>query len=173
MMLFVLFFIICLISYYLHTLWHYQTYKGIDFMQRGKLFTIYSHFVVFIGYFAFGFMIFYDPLKINISSFLRIAGIITGISGMAIGAVATFQKRGYTDTDQLITSGIYSKLRHPMYFGIILIHIGLPLFFESMITLLSAIIWIPMIMLWKHWEEKHLVKKFGESYYIYKRRTWF
>jgi len=60
-----------------------------------------------------------------------------------------------------------------MYLGIIFIHVGLPLFFGSMITLLSALIWIPMIILWKHWEEKHLEKKFGEEYLIYKKTTLF
>ena len=173
MIVFILSFLICFFSYYLHTLWHYQAYKGVDFRQRGSFFNVYTHFVVFTGYFAFGFMIFTDPLNINISIFLKIVGILIGLSGIIIGAIATIEKKGYAEPDHLITSGIYSKLRNPMYLGIIFIHVGLPLFFGSMITLLSALIWIPMIILWKHWEEKHLEKKFGEEYLIYKKTTLF
>ena len=90
-----------------------------------------------------------------------------------IGAIATIQKKGYSETDYLIKSGIYSRLRNPMYLGIIFIHIGIPLFFESMITLISALIWIAMIILWKHWEEKCLERKFGEQYINFKKRTLF
>ncbi|MBN1416112.1 MAG: isoprenylcysteine carboxylmethyltransferase family protein [Bacteroidales bacterium] len=173
MLLFILSFLICLTGYGLHTFWHYQVYKGIDFQQRGKFFNVYTHLIVFIGYFAFGMMIFVDPLKINMNIVLRIAGIIIGLSGIIIVAIATFQKKGYSETDQLIKTGIYSRIRNPMYLGIIFIHIGLPLLFGSMITLLSALIWIPMIVLWKYWEEKHLEKKFGEQYMDYKRKTLF
>jgi len=148
-------------------------YKGVDLKQRGRHFNVSTHLIVFTGYFAFSLMIFSDPLKINLGIILKIAGMIIGLSGIIIGFVATIHKKGYAETDQLITSGIYSRLRNPMYLGIILIHIGLPLFFESMISLLSAFIWIPMIMLWKYWEEKHLEKKFGEQYGNYKNKTWF
>ncbi|MBN2272924.1 MAG: phosphatidylethanolamine N-methyltransferase family protein [Bacteroidales bacterium] len=173
MLLFILLCLICLTSYYLHTLWHYRIYKGVNFEQRGKLFSLYTHFIVFIGYFAFGMMIFTDPLKISIDIILRIAGLIIGLSGIVIGVVATIQKKGYTDTDQLITKGIYARLRNPMYLGIIFIHIGLPLFFGSLITLLSAFVWIPMIILWKIWEEKHLENKYGKQYNTYKKQTLF
>jgi len=148
-------------------------YKGVDLKQRGRHFNVSTHLIVFAGYFAFCLMIFTDPLKINPGIILKIAGMIIGLSGIIIGFVATIQKKGYAETDHLITSGIYSRLRNPMYLGIIFIHIGLPLFFESMISLLSALIWIPMIMLWKYWEEKHLEKKFGEQYGNYKNKTWF
>jgi protein-S-isoprenylcysteine O-methyltransferase Ste14 len=173
MVLFILSFLVCFIGYFLHTLWHYQAYQGIDHRQRGRIFNIYTHSVVFIGYLAFGLMMFTDPLKMNICNVLRITGMVVGASGIFIGIVATFQKKGYSEADQLVKTGIYSKLRNPMYLGIIAIHIGLPLFFECMITLLSAVIWIPMIFLWKFWEEKHLVNKFGEEYIRYKKKTWF
>lgn len=173
MALFVLSFMICFISYYLHTLWHYQVYKGMELRQRGKMFNVLTHFIVFAGYLAFGFMIFLDPLRINISSTLQLTGLIIFITGIGIAAVATIGKKGYTELDSLIESGIYSIFRNPMYLGIIFIHIGAPLCFESMITLMSAIIWIPMVILWKFWEETDLEKKFGEQYLKYKKRTLF
>ena len=173
MVIFILSFLICLISYSLHTLWHYQANKGVGFKQRGKFFNVLTHIIVFACYMAFGCMIFSDPCKINISIILRIIGFIIGFTGIIIGTIATIQKKGYSETDYLIESGIYSRLRNPMYLGIIFIHIGIPLFFESMITLISALIWIAMIILWKHWEEKCLERKFGEQYINFKKRTLF
>ncbi len=173
MFVFILSFLICLVSYCLHTLWHYQTYRGVDFKQRGKFFNVSTHIIVFTGYMAFGYMISLDPFKINISIILRIIGFIIGLTGIIIGAIATINKKGYSEMDFLIESGLYSRLRNPMYLGIIFIHIGAPLFFESIITLMSALIWIPMIILWKFWEEKFLERKFGEQYIKYKKRTLF
>ncbi len=173
MLVFILSFLLSLVSYCLHTLWHYNVYRGVDFAKRSKFFNVLTHVIVFAGYLAFGFMVFSDPIKFDTSIFLRIIGIIIGLSGIVIGAIATIEKKGYSEPDYLIKSGIYSKLRNPMYLGIIFIHIGIPLFFESMITLLSALIWIPMIILWKHWEEKHLEIRFGEQYVSYKKSTWF
>jgi protein-S-isoprenylcysteine O-methyltransferase Ste14 len=173
MIAFILSFLICFISYYLHTLWHYQAYKGVDFRHRSNFFNIFTHIIVFGGYLAFGYMVFSDPFKLRIDITLRIIGLIIGLSGVIISVIATVKKRGYSETDFLIESGIYSRLRNPMYLGIIFIHIGFPLFFKSMITLMSSLIWIPAIILWKYWEEKHLEKKFGEQYINYKKRTLF
>ncbi len=172
-LLFILSFFICFVSYCLHTIWHYQANKKTDFQKHSIFFNIITHIIVFLGYFVFGFMIYSDPLKIEINIFIKIFGLITGITGAIIGVLATIQKKGYTELDDLITTGIYSKLRNPMYFGIILIHIGLPLFFGSMFSLLSAFIWLPLIISWKRLEEKNLEKKFGEQYTKYKRKTIF
>ena len=77
------------------------------------------------------------------------------------------------ELDHLVTEGIYSKLRNPMYFGIILMHIGFPLASRSLLTLLSAAMWTILIFLWKYMEGKDLEKKFGAEYLEYKRRTFF
>ena len=60
-----------------------------------------------------------------------------------------------------------------MYLGIILLHVGFPLAAKSLLTLLSAIIWVPLILMWKYWEEKDLGEKFGKEYREYKNRTFF
>jgi protein-S-isoprenylcysteine O-methyltransferase Ste14 len=171
MKIFISAFIVCFISYALHTYWHFQVYKGVDFKQRGILFNVITHLIVFVGYFAFGFMIFSDPLQVKMHIVIRMIGFITALSGALIGLLATKEKKGYQELDYLVKTGIYSKLRNPMYFGLVLMHIGLPLAFGSMFTLLSAFIWIAQLFLWKHWEEQILEKKFGSAYIDYKKKT--
>ena len=60
-----------------------------------------------------------------------------------------------------------------MYFGIILMHVGFPVGLNKLFTLVSAVIWIPQIFVWKYWEEKLLEKRFGKEYQKYKKKTIF
>ena len=79
-------------------------------------------------------MVFSDPHRVDIGPGLRIIGMVIGQIGIYIGAIATIEKKSYSDPDNLIESGIYSKPRNPIYLGIILIHIGMPLSFGSMVS---------------------------------------
>ncbi|MGD8979738.1 MAG: methyltransferase, partial [candidate division WOR-3 bacterium] len=68
--------------------------------------------------------------------------------------------------------GIYSRIRNPMYLGFIVWVIGFPVFMQSMLTLLSAVLWIIHFMIWKTLEEKDLQRRFN-GYREYMARTWF
>jgi protein-S-isoprenylcysteine O-methyltransferase Ste14 len=71
-----------------------------------------------------------------------------------------------------MTKGIYSKIRHPMYLGQLLMAVGLPVFAEGLVTLCLSIVWIAQLIFWKLLEEKQLLEKYPE-YISYKKRTWF
>jgi protein-S-isoprenylcysteine O-methyltransferase Ste14 len=79
---------------------------------------------------------------------------------------------GESQGQGLATKGLYSKLRHPMYYGFILWVLGLPIFMNSLFALASALIWIPQFLYWGISEEKELEKKHAE-YKEYKKKTWF
>lgn len=73
--------------------------------------------------------------------------------------------------ERVISEGIYSKIRHPQYFGAILAHIGISLFLSSLFSMISTplIILIIYIFSWK--EEKELEREFGKEYIAYKNKT--
>jgi protein-S-isoprenylcysteine O-methyltransferase Ste14 len=125
---------------------------------------------MFFLWFSWFAMFLNDPIKINLS-LLRYFGLLLFIVGVIFVALSHIKIKGY-NTKKLYTNGIYSKIRHPMYLGFILWIIGLPMFLQSFITLLSAVIWIPQIMYWKSSEEKYLEKKFT-NFEEYKKKTWF
>jgi protein-S-isoprenylcysteine O-methyltransferase Ste14 len=130
--------------------------------------------VIFIGYVGWGLMIFIDPIRIEIADYIAVPlGLAIGIPGLVLFVVSAKSKRGFNELDYLVTDGVYSKLRNPMYVGIMLIHVGFPIVAKGLLSLLSAIIWIPLILTWKYMEEKGLEKKFGEEYTEYKKRTTF
>ncbi len=72
----------------------------------------------------------------------------------------------------LITKGIYSKIRHPMYLGFILWLIGGPIFFGAVFSFILSFLFIANILFWRYLEEKELEKRFF-SYLDYKKMTIF
>lgn len=71
------------------------------------------------------------------------------------------------DKPEVIRKGVFSIVRHPVYFGEILIYLGLLLFSMS---IASAIIWIMAIIFLNYiagYEEKILLDHFGEEYRAY------
>jgi protein-S-isoprenylcysteine O-methyltransferase Ste14 len=73
----------------------------------------------------------------------------------------------------LVTSGLYSKIRHPLYFFI-------DFFFLSIIILIGIkwllFIWLVLIIMQtiqSHREEKVLADAYGAEYEKYKAGTWF
>lgn len=117
-------------------------------------------------------MCFSDPLRTGIPAWLRYAGLLVFISGVALFIISHFGLRGVKDRGKLVTTGIYSRIRNPMYLGFILWAIGFPLFTSSLATLASAVIWISFLLFWKTLEEKTLANKYPE-YAEYRKGTWF
>lgn len=88
--------------------------------------------------------------------------------GLVIFTVALIQLlRG---KGRLLTSGLYSIVRHPQYFGIILATLGFT-FFELEVKLMSLITWIMLVFAYV-WlarrEEATLQEKYGEEFLAYK-----
>jgi protein-S-isoprenylcysteine O-methyltransferase Ste14 len=77
------------------------------------------------------------------------------------------------DARQLVTRGLYSKLRHPIYV------FGSLAWFGALLVLLgwsAVIIWLVVVVIeiaraWR--EERVLAEKFGAEYKAYRSRTWF
>jgi protein-S-isoprenylcysteine O-methyltransferase Ste14 len=76
---------------------------------------------------------------------------------------------------QLIDWGVYGVVRHPMYLGVLVILIGL--FFWSS-SLISISLWIGFFFFYDRmasYEEKDLIRIFGDQYGDYQKRVgkWF
>ncbi len=72
---------------------------------------------------------------------------------------------------ELVTSGLYQRVRHPQYFGLFLITVGLLIQWPTIIT---AAMW-PILMLMYYRlarrEEKEMESRFGDQYVTYRRRV--
>ena len=74
---------------------------------------------------------------------------------------------------KLVTTGIYSKIRHPVYVGCILTFLGLSIITNYLLVWISLFLIILMQTLRAKKEEETLIKKFGKRYLAYKKKTWF
>ena len=71
--------------------------------------------------------------------------------------------------ERVITTGLYSRMRHPQYTGAILSHIGITFLLSSFYSVLVTplVILVNYVLCWK--EEKELVREFGEDYIRYQK----
>ena len=101
-------------------------------------------------------------------------GRIIAIVGVVIFLMAAFQfLRERAKGKRLIKTGLYSLVRHPQYFGIILITIGLNVMVLTIGSnqLELIFLWLVQVagyMILAKYEEKHLEKEFGEQFRRYK-----
>jgi protein-S-isoprenylcysteine O-methyltransferase Ste14 len=145
---------------------HALEFKG---REVPKFIDKYFHTIVHWGYLAWIIMLFTDPVRFDVSLYMIVAGTIVGTLGLFI-MIASMKARKAAG-GALVTTGVYSKFRHPGYIGMTLVYLGYPLATGSLLTLLSAAIWISQMIIWRNWEEVELELKFGEDYKLYKQMT--
>lgn len=74
---------------------------------------------------------------------------------------------------ELVTVGLYSKLRHPVYYFSILAVTGIAIFTWSIYMTIPVILLVIIEIVRIKQEEEILEKTFGKRYISYKRTTWF
>jgi len=74
---------------------------------------------------------------------------------------------------ELVTTGLYSRIRHPVYVFAQLMLLGLVLCFWRFQLLLLWVLLLILQIARSHREEKVLEETFGDSYREYREKTWF
>ena len=108
---------------------------------------------------------------------LRIAGLVLLFLGLVFLTVARFQLgKSFSLTPQarqLVTHGLYSRIRNPVYvFGAVVV-LGLFLFIDRPYYLLAFLVIIPLQILRARAEASVLEAHFGDEYRQYRSKTWF
>ena len=112
------------------------------------------------------------------------ARIVTSIGGLVAMAAGAMQARAGvrdlganltplphpTDEAALVQSGIYEKVRHPIYGGLILLGVGWTLLSAYLPAIPVALLLVPFFWLKSSVEERWLEERFP-SYADYRRRT--
>jgi len=107
----------------------------------------------------------------------RIAGLVIGVPCLLLLALARIQLgRAFSvkaKASTLVTTGLYSRIRNPIYiFGGVGIA-GIFLWVNMPWLLLILVVLIPMQVLRSRKEACVLEEKFGAEYVEYKKKTWF
>ena len=104
---------------------------------------------------------------------MRWIGFGAAAAGAALAVGGLLQLRGLENIDHLVTTGLYSRLRHPMYAGFVLWIGGWVMAHGAVVSACVGLAAIGNVLYWKHLEEDALESLFGEDYRAYRRATWF
>ena len=124
--------------------------------------------------------IIFSWLRLPLYPLPNIFGLILLVTGYIIHlgyAHTEFKKHGIrahqhsAKSNKLVTSGIYSKVRHPGYLGLILIYFGFALVFGVAWMLIPAVVFSTLTYLTAIREEQFLKEQFGARYEEYASRV--
>lgn len=122
-------------------------------------------------------LFFVQQFSTSVSMFFGIALLVIAAVIEIVSAKALDRKRilGSSEfeksEDKLITAGIYKYARHPRYVEHPLWFVGLGLTFGYTSMLLFALYLFIAFTITAHFEEQELIKRYGEEYLNYKKKT--
>jgi protein-S-isoprenylcysteine O-methyltransferase Ste14 len=94
-----------------------------------------------------------------------LAGAVLAVGGM-------WQLRGVENIDHLVTTGLFSRIRHPMYAGFGLWILGWCAFTGAITCLVLAPFGMASVLWWRQLEEAELSARYGSEYAGYRAQTW-
>ena len=108
---------------------------------------------------------------------VRIVGAAIAIVSLALLVVARLQLGAafsvQAKAKTLVTTGLYSRIRNPIYVFSAMFLVGIVIVSERWLLLLLMAALVPMQMVRARKEARVLAAAFGEEYERYKAGTWF
>lgn len=108
------------------------------------------------------------PLRFGV---YLVMGVSIGLLVVGVGLVAVGWATVYRGRGTLVTHGIYRRLRHPQYLGLMLIVLAFNIQWPTLPTLLMAPVLIVMYVRLARREDEELATFFGEAFLDYSART--
>lgn len=163
--------IVCAVTHIIRSAYEILKYKKV--LTAGKLTFVIVFINMIMLWGSWGFLCSLDIYKINLPVGIRYSGLVLVAVGIIIFLSGLFTIKTLESYEgDLITKGIYSKIRHPMYSGFILWSIGLPIFFSALFSFILSFLFIGNILFWRYLEEKELEERFS-TYPVYRKTTLF
>lgn len=128
--------------------------------------------IVVIGmavFMYYGFGLTWTPQRIADMAIAVPCLLLLAVARLQLGRAFSIQAKATT----LVTTGLYSRIRNPIYLFGALGFAGIVLWSGQPLLLLLLAFLIPMQVLRIRKEERVLTEKFGDAYIEYKRKTWF
>ena len=108
---------------------------------------------------------------------LRIAGALVAVASLSLIVTARIQLGGAfsvrAKATRLVTTGLYARIRNPIYIFGCLFFVGLAMFIPAWWLLFALVIVIPMQIVRARRDAAVLEATFGDEYLRYRQQTWF
>lgn len=125
------------------------------------LYAIYATFVL-------------GPGPHDATRWLGLALCLIGLSGVIVGRATLGRSFSVmARATGLVTTGIYSRIRNPIYISSVTLIMGLILIVRRPVIALLLVVIIPIQIIRARREAAVLEAKFGDAYREYRKRTWF
>jgi protein-S-isoprenylcysteine O-methyltransferase Ste14 len=98
------------------------------------------------------------------------SGLVIYLLGVAF-SIAAILNFATSPKDRVITEGLYSISRNPMYIGLILMQVGLGISCSSWLYLLLTLVLLILLNENLSAEERYCLHRYGDSYREYKNKT--
>lgn len=104
----------------------------------------------------------------------RLLGLALILVGLTFLTTARIQfERQCTRQPGLVTRGVYSRVRHPIYVFSFVAFTGLLLYLNQLWGVLALLPFQLVLQHLAHREDKELETLYGDQYLRYRRQTWF
>jgi len=115
----------------------------------------------------------FDPGVFIFSAYLLIAAgvVIVFFSFRYLSGLEFVGLRKFSSEGKLVTHGIHSWVRHPIYTGTIAILLEYFICQPSDVILISVVVILNYLPIGIYFEERKLIQKFGEAYLNYKKKV--
>ncbi len=117
-------------------------------------------------------LLFESRISKALGMFVAIIGVVTiSMSFRVLSGMEFLGLKKQKTELTLVRTGMHSKVRHPIYSGTILILIGMFLYHPTDIALITDLIIFIYLPVGIYFEERKLIKTFGDEYLEYKKQV--
>jgi protein-S-isoprenylcysteine O-methyltransferase Ste14 len=115
-----------------------------------------------------------------IQPILMIIGVVLGLAGVAIAlrasqviSVSTVADMRTDRKAELVTDGIYARVRHPLYLATVLVFGGMAFLYPFPAVIVFAVSMIGYTLIGAFFEERKLIIHYGDEYRNYRKQAGF
>ncbi|MHA1933940.1 MAG: methyltransferase family protein [Candidatus Thorarchaeota archaeon] len=116
---------------------------------------------------------FIQPLYLVLGGVLMVIGLIVTMKAASVISVSTVADMRTDRKAELVTDGIYSRIRHPLYLATILLLLALIAIFPFLEVLVFSISLSTYTLIGAYIEERKLVLVYGNEYINYRKQAGF
>ena len=114
-----------------------------------------------------------QPLLFILGILLGVGGAVMAMMASRVISVSTVADMRTDRKAELVTDGIYSRVRHPLYLATLLVFLALALIYPFPVFIVFSLSMIFYTMIGAYFEERKLVKHYGDEYIEYKKTAGF
>ncbi|MGY5877067.1 MAG: isoprenylcysteine carboxylmethyltransferase family protein [Candidatus Thorarchaeota archaeon] len=114
-----------------------------------------------------------QPILVLLGVVLFIVGAIIAMAASKVISVSTVADMRTDREPELITDGVYARVRHPLYLATILILMALMMLYPFPTVIIFSIGLCVYTLIGSYFEERKLIRFYGDMYLEYKKTAGF